>query len=364
MSGNVAVPTTTTLGAAAPNTSAAQAPNVRPRSDRVARWVPAVTVVVMALVSAVLIVWDVAGPMWAVGTALVLALAGVLVCLIAAGRLRSSFARRNGRSAARSSRRTAGWRGALPRLLGGDVRGSSRPRRLSREPGARVNSRGRMHNSGGDTRRARISGRSHRLESANRSRAGTTGTKTSRTAADTGISGAPGKVAARTAGLVRRGIAAWRGLDDSQQDSADEIGSDASGDDTNTKHDLDCYVPRQTKGETMPANTSGNADSGEDLSFYGWGKRLPRFAPKIEAVAHGLERLAKEAEEDQPANTALSDSISEVVRMLRSAQAEAQQWHGLFTQHHDHDIARVEEPRKGSHRVESRADVGQALHDL
>ena len=101
----------------------------------------------------------------------------------------------------------------------------------------------------------------------------------------------------------------------------------------------------------------------EDASLYRFGEGLKTAPEAISELAAAVEELARQAADDQPVSSAVSDQIRQVAVMLRRAADEAGGWHGAFRHHHDADIERVENPRKGSAHIEARADVSRALRD-
>ena len=101
----------------------------------------------------------------------------------------------------------------------------------------------------------------------------------------------------------------------------------------------------------------------EGTSLYGWGESLKACPDVIGDFAAQFEALATQAEDEQPASSVLSEKIRSVATKLRAAQDEAADWHPTFRREHETDIARVENPRKGSTHIEQRADVQSARRD-
>jgi hypothetical protein len=102
----------------------------------------------------------------------------------------------------------------------------------------------------------------------------------------------------------------------------------------------------------------------EGSSLYGWGQSLKAAPQVIGDFAAQFEELARHAEEEQPASSGLAEQIRAVATKLRTAEAEASEWHPTFRRDHEADIERVENPRKGSTHIEAKADVGRAQRDV
>jgi hypothetical protein len=113
---------------------------------------------------------------------------------------------------------------------------------------------------------------------------------------------------------------------------------------------------------TEPAAGVGRHTEG--MSLYVWGESLKACPQVIGDFAAQFERLAAQAEDEQPADSGLSDQIRAVAAQLRAAETAATDWHPTFRRQHDADIARVETPRKGSAHIEERADAGRARRDM
>jgi hypothetical protein len=101
----------------------------------------------------------------------------------------------------------------------------------------------------------------------------------------------------------------------------------------------------------------------EDKSQYRFGEDLKREPETLEDMAQRYEAMAKAAEEDQPIDNAVAEGLREIARMLRAATGIATDLHPTWRRQHEADIHRVENPRKGSARVESKADVQSAQRD-
>lgn len=97
-----------------------------------------------------------------------------------------------------------------------------------------------------------------------------------------------------------------------------------------------------------------------EASLMRWAEGLRMAPAALAEMAAKYERLAQEAEADQPMNQALRESLRAVARRCRAAAERAQGWHPTARATMEADFAAYEQPRDGSLHKESKSDVQRA----
>jgi len=111
------------------------------------------------------------------------------------------------------------------------------------------------------------------------------------------------------------------------------------------------------------AGSSRPVNGDDEQSFYTWGRSLPGYAAAVAEFAAPFRKLAEQARDHQPASPVLAEKVEHLASLLGQAEAVAAELGPTWKSHHDADIDRVEQPRKGP-AVEQRADVGLAYRQM
>lgn len=117
-----------------------------------------------------------------------------------------------------------------------------------------------------------------------------------------------------------------------------------------------------TGGSTM--GHGGAAFGFQDKSLIGFGESLKQVPDEIDEMRIKYEAMATAAEEEQPIGNGVSEGLREMARLLAMAGQIGQELHPTYRNQNEADIERYENPRKGSHSVEGRADVQSAQRDV
>lgn len=141
---------------------------------------------------------------------------------------------------------------------------------------------------------------------------------------------------------------------------------------------------------TRPSTPETGLPSNDDASLMRWGADLGKIAPALREVhadqrkadagftqaTAALTRIARQADSEQPASKRLAAEIEALAAKARELDAEAdalakrrqelidhaETLPATFEHEHEHDRARMTEPRNGL-QAEQRADIGAAMRD-